>query len=697
MNESDIEFTVGLDLSDAERKINKFQSEMRMADAAFERITGQSAAPRTTNSRGLGIENFSSVDASLTNAARKFETAVSLASEKLRMQAERAAARREYNAAYKVNDTAGMQTASEKFATANQNLKNISDIEKANRQEEKKQKEIELQDIKQEEITEETKAQNREYNESYIKLSKLHKLLLTILAVWQAIKSAVQANVDMSARLNEEKGFFSVDSRTVFEANRDKTYAAIHRGAENLGKASPFSASSFDAFVTQMQEIRLKAMRGEGIADDQYVIAMQRLFDNLGIGENASDLLSNGNVNLVDLGVKMLSLLENKGLPALNKMSGVDRDLLSGDMLKIFGKEVVNGVMAHLNKRVITGKQETAIEEMLRQGGNAVSFNDLTTATDSVTQSLTTFKKAVDELKQVFLVNLAPALNTFFDVITKFYNWISDRFNLGHFSEDRKGLTNLGAVEQGKNSLWSLLWGGRRVADLNTVSSKDQEATVAAQKAFDFTNYVRRVHANPEQASSEEKFNALLFNTSSAKTARFGTSVENLAGSYILQRLAEWGKKGQLSGNKWDAMYSGFKGSKVGELGAALSKRKKALMNLKTYEDFVDYVYGDDELLGMYASMFSEGSAYDINEQGVSNPAGYLKSVMAPEEWYNFLNKFSEGAGKEEFGDMIKKISVGYSDANRDNVVQYGEVHLKITYNDFNGKPVTQFITTEAR
>ena len=694
MNESDIEFTVGLDLSDAERKINKFQSEMRMADAAFERITGQSAAPRTTNPRGLGIENFSPVDASLTNAARKFETAVSLASEKLRMQAERAAARKEYNAAYKVNDAAGMQTASEKFATANQNLKNIADIEKANREEEKKQKEIELQDIKQEEITEETKAQNREYNESYIKLSKLHKLLLSILAVWKAIKSAVQANVDMSARLNEEKGFFSVDSRTVFEANRDKTYAAIHRGAENLGKASPFSASSFDAFVTQMQEIRLKAMRGEGIADDQYVIAMQRLFDNLGIGENASDLLSNGNVNLVDLGVKMLSLLENKGLPALDKMSGVDRDLLSGDMLKIFGKEVVNGVMAHLNKRAITGKQETAIEEMLRQGGNAVSFNDLTTATDSVTQSFTTFKKAIDELKQVLLVDLAPALTTFFDVITKFANWISDRFNLGHFSEDRKGLVTTGAIEQGRNSFWSAFFGGR-VADLNQVSSQDTKETIAAQMQIgDMDSYVRRVHANPEQATTSEKFNALLFNTRAAKTSQFGTRLENMAGAYALQRLAGWWKKGQLSTDKYNMMYNEMHG--LGDLGSALAKRKVP-KNVENYSDFVNYIKYDKELSDIYENYFKEGGLWDIGTSGVSDPASYYQSLFTGGGWLNFLDVFSKNAGKEEFGDMIKKISVGYSDKNRDEIIQYGEVHLKITYDDSNGKPVTQFITTETR
>lgn len=558
---------------------------------------------------------------------------------------------------------------------------------------------------KQREITDETKAQNREHNESYVKLSKLHKLLLSILGVWQAIKKAVQANVDMSARLNEEKGFFSVDSRTVFEANRDKTYAMVHRGTENLGKASPFSSASFDEFIRKMQEIRLKAMRGEGIADDQYVIGMQRMFDMLGIGENASDLLSNGNLNLIDLGVKMLESLENKGLPALQKMGGTERDLLTGDIIKIFGNDIADGVMAHLNKRAITGGTESAIQEIIRLGGNAVSFNDLTTATTSVTNSFAEFKKAIDELGQVLLVDVAPGFQSLFANLTAFSNWLADKLNLGHFSDERAGLTTMGSAESGRKPFVPF-WMNAGVADLkkeiateygavSTINADTdiRESIEARERIGDMDTYIAGVRKN-KNPTSAQKFNALMYGGRFARTNRIGDALENIKGGYVLERLANLALAGGLSTDKWSPVYSDL--TAMGELGSAIAQKGPIPKDINTYEKFVNYIYKDKDLRTAYQNLFGEGGSFDIGAEGVENPWEYMKSGFTATGWLDFLSRFSKFAGKEEFGDAIHSIEPKWRDENKDNIVQFGELELNIRYNTPNGTMSEQKITTSA-
>lgn len=554
-------------------------------------------------------------------------------------------------------------------------------------------------EIKQSEITDEAKAQSREYNAHYIKLSKVHKLLLSILATWQAIKRAVGFGVERAGQLNEEKGTFSIDAVQAYRANQDKHYAMIVRGEENLGAAAPIKASDISAMAKTMQDMRLKAMSGEGIGNEQYVISMQRLFDTFGVGISAKDLLSNGNKSTLDITEEMLRLLENKILPSINKMSGVDKDLAINDVLRVFGDSLADGVMSNLNKRAIHGGTETAVDMLLRAGGNAVSPVDLTTITSGLSSSASQLKRAFEELKNVMLDMFYPALDKTLGKLTDFSEWLADKFHLG--KTDKEGLVTVAAME----SRFLGFGAGDKLTKAKTRVDKRDYSAPYEERYFSYFSsellkkdeertqnwldsvgrgfhglYVANAHRG---GTADEKLNALLYNLPVAKTKDFGNALENLRGSYILQKLAKRFMEGSLSDNQFDLSYEGDIG--LGNLGAKL-KKYEVPKGMKTYEDFVRFIYSTRELAQAYGSLFQEGGGLALTDEDlIAGPASYLKKGMTPSTYYDFLKTFFGGTGKKEWGDMIRSVSPAWEDKNRNGVMDWGEVFIRINYNNPDG------------
>lgn len=705
---SDIEFSVGLDISPAEQKINQLQENFSMADAVFERMQSNTYNNTSSASASQSPLNNSGSAQKIEKAATdhlKAAEKLSVAVEKLRLQTERAElksewkkARTRYRKAEEANDQDEMASASEAMTTAEGKFAAVDSRLKDVYEQERNDKRLKKENTTQREITDEVKAQGREYNDHYIKLSKFHKLLLSILGIWQAIKKAVGFNFDVAGRLNQEKGFFSVDRETAYEANRDKEYAMLQRGLENMGKAAPYSSEDVAEMAKTIQEMRLKAMSGQGVENEPYVIAMQRAFDNFGIGVNAAQLLSDGSVKTLDIVFDMIRALENKVLPGIQKMSGVDKELATSDVMLLFGSKIVDGVMAHLNKNAITGGTETSIDQAIRLGGNAVSFNDITTASSEVVDAFAETKKTFDQVKQVLLVEFAPALTFLSGKLNDFGNWLADTFHFimpsNHFSPDRKGLVNMGSFEQNLNSVRALkrtemekgtLFGQDRYTIRQGTTANEELDWATTRKGLDaiknqwgsVENYAAYAH---KKGTSEERFNALFYNSPVARTKEFGSSLEDLKGAYILERLSNWFLAGALPDNKYDLKYEELGGLDVGKFGAALAQRKVP-SNVKSYEDFINFIMKDSELAYLYQQIFGEGGSLNIGSEGVANPWMYLQKGFSGGNWLDFLSRFSQNAGKEELGDMIKAIVPKWYDDNHNGVIDLGEVRLVIDYN----------------
>ena len=415
MNNSDIEFTMGLDTSPAEQKLSQFQNKMSMADAAFERAVSRNNSSynvirNSPNYQGLGFEKFNSYDNPLMNAAKKFESVITVTSEKLRLQAERTSARREYTAAYKTNDMAGMQTASQKLEQAQFGLDQISAKEKEER-------------TKQREITDETKTQNREHTESYIKLSKIHKVLLSILAAWQAIKKAAGFAFDRQGELMKEAGFLTYDPAGAFHANTDKSYAMIMHGLLNMGKAAPFSAGALNEVLTKIQTAKERAMAGQGV-DDNLAIAVQQLNDTLGTNFNAVQLLTGDpNRTNVDIVREILDTIE-KNLPKIADMDEQTRSRTMHYLRSLIGPELANALMANYNLNLRTGATSTTMEKIESHGGSAVTNYNVAVATREITESFSELKESSKKLGDKFLEIVSEPLSNFAKTLTSYSNLI---------------------------------------------------------------------------------------------------------------------------------------------------------------------------------------------------------------------------------------------------------------------------------
>lgn len=448
MNESDIEFTVGLDLSPAEQKLDQFQSKMSMADAAFERMqsvqNNQNRAREyfvgnparnnfPNNQNSLNIDRFESVDPSHFGMVKSsfYSAGAYEQLAKISMQQERSALRKAIRQAQTEGRGEDALSASEKLSR----LENASKLEKQT-------------NVVQGEITDETKAQNREHNESYIKLSKLHKLLLAILAVWKAMQQIAKNVINRASEVNENLGYFSVDREGAFYGNVDKTRAMVYAGMRNMGATNPLTKSDYDAIATRMQEERTAALTGKGV-NKEYVTAMQVLNQKWGLGLSAAQLYTKGDVNLTEIENRDLKKIEEEVLPALAKMSTLQRDQMTNYLQTIYGPNVMNALMANRNLRDAGSDIGALIDRLLLHGENEIDNTNVSKYSSELADSFAELKESWKELGDTLLMDFFPAIKAVTGGLQAFVDWLRTKFNWA--PED---------VSYDKIEGESFLWGG---------------------------------------------------------------------------------------------------------------------------------------------------------------------------------------------------------------------------------------------
>ena len=252
-------------------------------------------------------------------------------------------------------------------------------------------------------VTQEQKSQNRELTDSIFKLSK-------ILALWHLIRKAINniakgikfvnnESQSITSRDIQEKGIFSIDAYSAMRANTDKTGAMIGRGLAFMGPSAPFSMTSFNDTVKSLQELRNKAISGQGIQDEQQIISLQRISDSLGLGYNVASLMSNPNIDLFDF-VKDLMRSVEKFLPKLDTLDDIKKSLLTSDFIKALGPELIDAISYNYNLNQRTGDTATVIEKVMAAGMNAHTPIDFTVEADKLKTTMTTLNGKFDLLKQ---------------------------------------------------------------------------------------------------------------------------------------------------------------------------------------------------------------------------------------------------------------------------------------------------------
>ena len=384
-------------------------------------------------------------------------------------------------------------------------------------------------------VTQEQKSQNRELTDSIFKLSK-------ILALWHLIRKAINniakgikfvnnESQAITSRDIQEKGIFSIDAYSAMRANTDKTGAMIGRGLAFMGASAPFSMTSFNDTVKSLQELRNKAMSGQGIQDEQQIISLQRISDSLGLGYNVASLMSNPNIDLTDF-VKDLMRSVEKFLPKLDTLDDIKKSLLTSDFIKALGPELIDAISYNYNLNQRTGDTASVIEKVLAAGAGAHTPIDFTVEANNLKTTMTTLNGKFDLLKQALENLFAGPLADFINkrVVPKVDD-VSDaaiRYKLRQSSSPY---------------IQAMGW-AKAEASLTTQNRKAYEADEKQQlnwlkenrvKFSDEMNSLYNKVATGGTLTQNEALQALLMPY--AQSSNFGSTIESLTAAAIGQSL----------------------------------------------------------------------------------------------------------------------------------------------------------------
>lgn len=292
------------------------------------------------------------------------------------------------NDAKKRYDDSGDIDALKEYTSADQQLKALKDQEREKKNNAKEEKGSLIR-----------------FGKMLVTLHLIKKVLNSIKDIWKRLSDT---ELKVTSRDVKERGFFGVDSYSAMHANVDRSHAVISRGLGYMGAAAPFSMDAFDSVLKQLQDLNLKAISGQGIADEQLVISLQRLSDSLGMGFNIKDILTDPNLNLTDFLTNLMNSVE-KFLPKLNSLDDIKKSLVTNDIIKALGPELANALVYNFNYNQRTGGTSTVMEQVTSKGTNAYGLIDYTEEAKKFTDALASSRAALDEFKTALGGFLGPA------------------------------------------------------------------------------------------------------------------------------------------------------------------------------------------------------------------------------------------------------------------------------------------------
>ena len=444
-------------------------------------------------------------------------------------------------------------------------------------------------------------------------LATLHlikKVLNSIKNIWKRLSDT---ELKVTSRDVKEKGFFGVDAYSAMHANVDRSHAVISRGLGYMGAAAPFSMDAFDSVLQQLQDLKLKAISGQGIADEQLVISLQRLSDTLGMGFNIKDILTNPNLNLTDFLTNLMNSVE-KFLPKLNSLDDIKKSLVTNDIIKALGPELANALVYNHNYNQRTGGTSTVMEQVTSKGTNAYGLIDYTKEAKKFTDALASSRAALDEFKTALGGVFAPIGKVVLDKVEE--KAAEGTMLINSIKSDNSGLNNV------------LLYTGSYILDKNQKKDKTE-----LNKWYDKEENKKISKEKFDDAKQLDSFNRILnfaFYNPTALTA--GTS------SVGLEEIARKGKAAVI-----EQMINGKKFSQ-------LDKGKFTDEELTVIKDIYDNInIGNEDLayqkdvvdilnLKSFKKLFEQGGLYDFNPNK-NTPPLYVENILGKKLYHAILIK----------------------------------------------------------
>lgn len=497
------------------------------------------------------------------------------------------------NDAKKKYDKSGDIDALKEYTSADQQLKALKDQEKEKKNNAKEEKSSLLR-----------------FGKMLATLHLIKKVLGSIKDLWKRLSDT---ELKVTQRDVKEKGFFGVDAYSAMHANVDRSHAVISRGLGYMGTAAPFSMDAFDSALKQLQDLNLKAISGQGIADDQLVISLQRLSDTLGMGFNIKDILTNPNLNLTDFLTNLMNSVE-KFLPKLNKLDDIKKSLVTNDIIKALGPELANALVYNYNYNQRTGGTSTVMEQVTSKGTNAYGLIDYTKEAKNFTDALASSRAALDEFKTALGGVFAPIGK---DVLDKVEEKAAEGTMLiNSIKSDNSGLNNV------------LLYTGSYILDKNQKKDKTE-----LNKWYDKEENKKISKEKFDDAKRLDSFNRILnfaFYNPTALTA--GTSSVGLeeivrkGKASVIEQMINGKKFSQLDKEKftdeeWTVIKDIYDNINIGNEDLAYQKDVVNIQNLKSFK-----------------KLFEQGGLYDFDPNKIT-PSVYVENILGKKLYHAILIK----------------------------------------------------------
>lgn len=523
------------------------------------------------------------------------------------------------NDAKKNYDKSGDIDALKEYTSADQQLKALKDQEREKKNNAKEEKGSLIR-----------------FGKMLVTLHLIKKALNSIKDIWKRLSDT---ELKVTARDVKEKGFFSVDSYSAMHANVDRSHAVISRGLGYMGDAAPFSMDAFDSVLKQLQDLNLKAISGQGIADEQLVISLQRLSDSLGMGFNIKDILTDPNLNLTDFLTNLMNSVE-KFLPKLNSLDDIKKSLVTNDIIKALGPELANALVYNYNYNQRTGGTSTVMEQVTSKGNNAYGLIDYTEEAKKFSQALASSRAALDEFKTTLSGFFAPAAKVVADQATE------------KLSE---GIMLVNALKSKNSGLgYILTYSGTSKDWWNPFSgaSKDREEQSKWYKAQENQEKAaRKLSGAKDMNDLSDILDFVYYNPTSLASGASSVGLEQAVGSWkaasLIEKLKNDDGTGKTFGElkkddfkewEWEAIEKIYKGKK----------------------DTWKFSGGISDVTKAWKDRFAQDGDWDIRP-GVS-PTFYARTVLGSQEEYEkfLLWLLSENNNAFQEAGMMKEGGLSY-------------------------------------
>ena len=548
--------------------------------------------------------------------------------------------------------------AIKRYTNADQALKALNQKEKKSKEAKKETANEQKNNAKEE------KGSLLRFGKMLATLHLIKKVLNSIKDIWKRLSNT---ELKVTQRDVKEKGFFGVDSYSAMHANVDRSHAVISRGLGYMGASAPFSMDAFDSVLQQLQDLKLKAISGQGIADDQLVISLQRLSDSLGMGFNIKDILTDPNLNLTDFLTNLMNSVE-KFLPKLNSLDDIKKSLVTNDIIKALGPELANALVYNYNYNQRTGGTSTVMEQVISKGTNAYGLIDYTEEAKKFTDALASSRAALDEFKTALGGVFAPIGKVVLDKVEE--KAAEGTMLINSIKSDNSGLNNV------------LLYTGSYALDKNQKKDKTElknwydENKNIAQEKFD-------------DAKQLDSFNRILnfafYNPTALTAGTSSVGLEEIAKKgkiSLIEQMINGKKFSELDREKftdeeWTVIKDIYDNINIGEEDLAYQKDVVDIQNLKSFK-----------------KLFEQGELYDFNPDKITPPV-YLENMLGKKLYHAILIKLLS-----EENNFLQKQGImkenGFSYYTNDEYDKQGNkisgtvvLRLQLTDNTYRDIPTT--------